>query len=174
MKHYAGIGSRETPVETQEWMSRLAAVLCGEGWTLRSGHAPGADQAFERGAGGQAEIFLPWSHFESQVPVEALVDGFHTEPTEAAYEMAERFHPAWGSLERSARALHARNSHQILGRDLETPSRFVLCWTSDAKGGGGTGQAIRVARAHEIPVFDLADADTAARVARKLRSEVAA
>ncbi|HRY03076.1 MAG TPA: hypothetical protein P5256_08115, partial [Beijerinckiaceae bacterium] len=41
---------------------------------------------------------------------------------------------------------------------------FVICWTKDARGGGGTGQAIRLARAHGVPVFDLADPQTLASV----------
>jgi hypothetical protein len=35
-----------------------------------------------------------------------------------------------------------------------------LCWTKGAAGGGGTGQAIRIARSRDIPVFDLADPKT--------------
>lgn len=50
--------------------------------------------------------------------------------------------------------LQARNSYQILGLDLNTPSNFVICWTKNGKGSGGTGQAIRIARAYNIPIFD--------------------
>lgn len=48
-----------------------------------------------------------------------------------------------------------RNTYQVLGPDLKTHSEFVLCWTPSGRGEGGTGQAIRIARAYHIPVYDL-------------------
>ncbi len=48
--------------------------------------------------------------------------------------------------------LQARNCYQILGEDLKTPSLFVVCWHT---GSGGTTQAVRLARKHNIPVFNL-------------------
>lgn len=53
-----------------------------------------------------------------------------------------------------ARKLQARNSHQVLGLDLETPSEFIVCWTKNGKSSGGTGQAIRIALDYGIPIFD--------------------
>jgi hypothetical protein len=57
------------------------------------------------------------------------------------------FHPGWDKLSKGAKMLQARNSHQILGPTLEQDDavEFVLCWTPGAKGGGGTGQATRIA-----------------------------
>lgn len=34
-------------------------------------------------------------------------------------------------------------------------SSFVVCWTSDGKDSGGTGQALRIARDRNIPVYNL-------------------
>jgi hypothetical protein len=31
----------------------------------------------------------------------------------------------------------------------------VVCWTSDGKASGGTGQAIRIAKYYEIPTYNL-------------------
>jgi hypothetical protein len=50
-----------------------------------------------------------------------------------------------------------------LGKDLNTPSVFVVCWTEDGcfhdnertKETGGTGQAISVASDNDIPIFNL-------------------
>ena len=42
----------------------------------------------------------------------------------------------------------------MLGLDLNTPSNFIICWTEDGKGQGGTGQALRIARDYDIPCFD--------------------
>jgi hypothetical protein len=158
MGFYAGIGSRRTPDDVLDLMERIAAQLSEDGWTLRSGHAPGADQAFERGAGGRAEIFLPWQTFESGV----RTDGFtYAEPRVAAYEIASEFHPAWNRCSRGARMLHARNVHQILGYNLDLPVDFVVCWTD---GKGGTEQALRIARHYDISISNLHDPDVRAEV----------
>ena len=67
MKYYAGIGSRETPKEIQDWFKIVAKYLEKNGYTLRSGGAKGADQAFERGVSedDMKEIYLPWRGFEN-------------------------------------------------------------------------------------------------------------
>jgi hypothetical protein len=130
---YAGIGSRATPPAVLDLMTRAASWLSGEDWVLRTGMAAGADQAFYRGASthGAFELYLPWPTFEADAHApscrsEQFVLG---EPTPAAHELAARFHPAWSRLTRAVRALHARNAHQVLGADLASPARFVLCWT---------------------------------------------
>lgn len=147
---YAGIGSRETPAGALRSMSAIASTLEDRGLILRSGGAPGADQAFEAGVSKEAakEIYLPWRLFE-----------FNPSPrfeiSQAALDMAAKYHPAWYRCTPAAKKLHARNCYQVLGEDLKTPSLFVVCWTRGGLGGGGTGQAIRIARAHDVPVFDL-------------------
>lgn len=40
---------------------------------------------------------------------------------------------------------------------MTDPVDFVVCWTKEAKGGGGTGQALRIARDRGIAVYDLDD-----------------
>lgn len=158
---YAGIGSRLTPGDVLYLMEQIAAFLACFGHRLRSGCAPGADQAFERGSGGRYELYLPWPEFERRpTSIVQLV-----RPSAFAYEIAARHHPAWIRLQRGAQALQARNSHQILGADCESPSRFVLCWTPDgattvtSSRTGGTGQALRIADAYGVPVWNLQRAD---------------
>lgn len=144
-------------------LAQMAAERLEEkGWTLRSGHAPGMDQAFETGAGRKAEVYLPWPSFERSEPLEA--DVIVDRPTSGAYNLAARHHPAWERLSRGARALAARNTHQILGRDCNQPVRFVLCWTPGGDIIGGTGQALRVAAAYNVPVFNFAHMDARQRV----------
>ena len=147
-KFYAGIGSRETPSTILALMTRIAHRLRLRGYILRSGGADGADSAFEAGAGTAKEIYLPWRGFNgNRSPLHS--------PSPAAMQMAAQFHPAWERCSPGARKLHARNCYQMLGTDLRTPVDFVVCWTPGATGSGGTGQALRIARAHDIPVFDL-------------------
>jgi hypothetical protein len=168
VRTYAGIGSRRAPTPILGLMTQLASRLAARGYLLRSGHAPGSDQAFERGASSQAEVYLPWPRFEEEVKCAA---GYvQRGPSPSAVQMAAAHHPAWERLGRGARSLHARNCHQILGRDLNDPASFVVCWTADGATSapgpstGGTGQALRIAAAHRIPVFNLARYEDLERV----------
>lgn len=143
---YTGIGSRETPAEVLGIMTKLARWLAKRGWILRSGGADGADKAFEKGA-SKKEIYLPWAGFNGS-------NSMLTEATKDALNLAPQYHPAWDRLSEGAKKLHARNCHQILGVNLDTPSSLVICYTKDGKGQGGTGQALRLAKDYNIPIFD--------------------
>lgn len=150
MKFYAGIGARKCPKEILILLEKTGYWLSKRGFKLRSGAAPGCDDAFERGcdkANGIKEIFVPWKGFNGSKSELVVKD-------KKAYEIAEQFHPNYAKLSQGAKSLQARNSHQVLGWDLKTPSKFILCYTKDGKGEGGTGQAIRIAKAYNIPVFD--------------------
>jgi hypothetical protein len=67
---------------------------------------------------------------------------------------------------------HGRSevANQFIGADCATPSKFVICWTPDGaqtettQATGGTGQAIRIAVACGVPVFNLARTDTLERL----------
>lgn len=48
MRYYTGIGSRETPEDFLKLFTQVARYLEIKGFTLRSGHARGADYAFEK------------------------------------------------------------------------------------------------------------------------------
>lgn len=158
---YAGIGSRETPHVVLAWMRSIAAQMAEYGYTLRTGGAPGADQAFMQGAAlaqGQAEIFLPWPGFEIKARREMKAGHtfaiFESVPDWAKRHWAQ-FHPAPEKCSAGAQALMARNSCQVLGHDGNSPSDLVICYTPGGAGGGGTGQALRIARHHSIPVVDM-------------------
>jgi len=155
MKYYAGIGSRETPGRIKYDMTEIALQLEEKDYVLRSGHAPGADQAFERGA-DRADIWVPWSKFEQHVPYPKFVT-LHIGSSPEAFELAEKFHPRWKYISQGAKKLIARNGHQILGKNLTSPVQFVVCWTKDGKEVGGTAQGIRIAKHYGIPVYNLGD-----------------
>lgn len=148
---YAGIGSRETPLIVLNEMTAISRELARLNFTLRSGGAKGADQAFEKGCdelNGKKEIFLPWDGFEGKKSLFDL-------PLEA-FSIAWKFHPNWNALSAGAKKLMARNSQQICGPDCETSmSDFVICWTANGSDKGGTGQAIRIAWCYDIPVYNL-------------------
>ena len=153
-KFYTGVGSRKTPIEIMAAMSAIAVKLGSLCWTLRSGGAAGADSAFQSGA-ELSHIYLA-GH-----------------ATAEAMEISARFHPAWHRCSDYAKNLHARNAFQILGRNLKTPSRFLICWTPDGCithatrtiETGGTGTAISIADHYGVEVFNLARPEHLERLA---------
>jgi hypothetical protein len=160
VRAYAGIGSRETPANVLVLMTRLAAYLGGLNFRLRTGGAQGADTAFEQGAPeGMTDLFLPWPGFNGHARARLL------RPTGKAHWIARRYHPTWDQLSPGVRALHARNVHQVLGTRCVLRSALIVCWTPDGateettSHTGGTGQAIRLAVAHSVPVYNLARPD---------------
>ena len=156
---YAGIGARATSAGTQGLMTQVAAELGAQSYTLRSGGARGADQAFEAGANlanSPKQIFIPNDGFQGRT---SGVDGASADIPRRAFDIAAQHHPNWDRLKPSTQALHARNTLQILGPKCDHPVDFVLCSTADGRDSGGTGQALRIARAHNIPVINLGAAD---------------
>lgn len=163
MPTYAGIGSRRTPEHILTVMGALGVVLGLQGWTLRTGGAPGADQAFQGGAAranGPIELFLPWGTFEEDAlaPILTAETWIWRDPSPVALEMASKHHPAWPRLKQGAQKLMARNCHQILGGELNSRVDLVVCYTPDGSlngqgpDTGGTGMALRVAWAHGKPL----------------------
>jgi len=147
-KTYAGIGSRYTPVDVQKMMTEIASRLSRLNYILYSGGADGADTAFETGA-AQKLIFLPWNGFNNrkETGTDYIVPRYNA-------KLVKQFHPKSSALSESGWKFMSRNSYQVLGPDLKSPVDFVLCWTKDGKASGGTGQALRIAKAHGIPIFN--------------------
>ena len=154
---YAGIGSRETPEDVLKLMETLGARLGALGYTLRTGGAEGADTAFMLGSPRELlEVFVPWSGFVRHPDLAAACRVItHNPRYEDALALAEAHHPRWQACSPGARKLHARNVAQVHGQDLETPSKFVVCWTKTGGAHGGTGQALRLAEAASVPIFNL-------------------
>ena len=162
--YYTGVGSRETPPEVLSVMKALATYLAKRGMVLRSGGAQGADTAFEQGSDlidpKRKEIYLPWPGFNSRHPKQPGVlvvkdPQIHLK----ASQIAQHIHPAWDKLSQGAQALHTRNIYQVLGQDIQTPSRFLVCWAplnpKDNTPKGGTRTAVMLARQSHIRAYNL-------------------
>jgi hypothetical protein len=162
-KHYAGIGSRETPDEVCDLMKEIANRLKILGYTLRSGGAVGADKAFESGAGRKIIFGVDSAAVEENSNKTTIdysqddclfMDGF-----------VHKFHPMPSAIGRKGWKLLRRNTLQIVQHNLQNLQLpavdFVVCWTPDGsidgskKSSGGTGQALRIASQYGIPVFNL-------------------
>lgn len=154
---FAGVGARATPHNVLQAMEDIGYKFSIVGATLHSGAAQGADQAFEKGcdlAGiGTKQIFIPWNWYRGRVTDDY---GVFVGANPATMEHALDHHPSPSSLKEAVVKLHARNSAILLGLRLTDPVDAVICWTPQGKVIGGTGQAIRVAKAHNIPVYNLA------------------
>ena len=165
-KRYAGIGARKTPKHIQQMMMEIGTMYGALGYMLHSGAASGADTAFETGhkliAPKNMEIFLPSDGFNKRSITESCVQGgvcmeamligkkYYVPPSEAS-------HMVWNKLKLHTKKLYARNGYQVLGRDLNTPVNFVLCWTPGAGYVGGTRQALYIADDYGIPIYNLAN-----------------
>lgn len=175
---YAGIGSRETPKEICDLMSKIAIKLYTKyGFILRTGGADGADMAFINGVNTLEkednkffEIYLPWNKFNdfyTNLDKECIVI-YDQKIIKDAQKLVQKFHPDYKVLTQGGMKLMERNGYQLLGGNLNTPSSFVICWTKDSADGnaiptsistGGTGQAIRLANFYKIPVINLKNSD---------------
>lgn len=156
-RYYAGIGSRETPLAVRKQMTSLAEILEGfYGFTLRSGNADGADQAFALGVDTKADIWLPWPTFNKEFrKVKPLHNYIEISDYDVEAETSvNAYHPKGPLLGPKSRQFMARNYRQVIGLN-EPNSEFVIAWTEGGAMAGGTAQAMRIAKKHNITVVNM-------------------
>ncbi len=175
----AGIGSRETPPEILEMMTAFASwVTSFPDVIIRSGHAAGADYAFERGAREQTEVYIPWRSYKSDGPLltDRVIDMETVNPKlrMMAKESVKLMHPAPDRLTPGGELLHERNFLIVVGTEFQQEpqkvdqlpevsiglkpvamSKAVVCWTPGGRMKGGTAQALRVAEGYWVPIYNL-------------------
>lgn len=151
-----GVGSRETPEDVCELMEELGAHARERGWWVRSGHAQGADYAFEKGARDHCIVYMPWRGFNKEFPI--LGRAHYEELRPEVLDLVYRHDPYAGDhISQGVKRIKSRNVYQVLGVNMESPSDLVICWTQDGKVVGGTGLAIRIAREYNIPIINIGD-----------------
>ncbi len=172
---YTGVGSRKTPPEIMALQTKIAIQLARWGYIGRSGSANGSDLAFEEGGISEQSFrsYLPWVGFNG-----FSVDRFHVDPStfdnyEEATSIARSVHPLGDSLKGTSLKFHARNVYQVLGDDLQTPSRVLICWSPPTKDGveGGTNTAVQIAKLYNIPWYNLFFPWHREEVTKRLRLE---
>lgn len=173
---YALIGSRRAPVEAQQLLREYAVVRARQGMVGFSGGADNSDEQLEHATKQVAieqgyrlrfrtqRIFLPDVEFNGR-RLEAKNGYFYItneQLVNQATDIAARFHPSFSRLSEFAKKLMIRNSFQVLGHRLVSPVDHVICFTPDgslgnrtSKDTGGTGQALRIAYARGIPVYNI-------------------
>ncbi len=154
----AGIGSRKTPQEVLEIFESFARKASegrnGYGAWFRSGHADGADYAFEKGAREKCIVYLPWDSFNHEKPILGRASALNF-IDEAAFKIVLEHEPYAADCSNGVKLLKCRNVYQVLGRDMCSYSDLVVCWTPEGSASGGTGLAIKIAKDHNIPVIDI-------------------
>jgi hypothetical protein len=165
---FTGIGSRDISSQEERTIVDISEHLAYSGFTLRSGKADGADAAFQIGYQSyfytekklpNAEIYIPWANFNNKNKrLENHWDIVFGE-NKTAKQMVKRIHPAYHKLSEPASLLHQRNCAQVLGKDLDKPSLFVLyCADENWLNGevsGGTRTAVELARQLRIRAFNI-------------------
>lgn len=181
-KRYAGIGSRKAPGYILDLMVKLGCKLCDEGWQLSSGFADGSDKAFYNGALKSPRFpevgavnYLAGN--TRDLPFVDPANGFFNAKTfdnyEEAQQLALRARGSFEGLDEFGIALHSRNPYQVLGPDLKSPVRAVVCYAEPIGTGrrlkGGTNTAFQIARDHGVPVINLYTPDGLERAENWLR-----
>lgn len=153
----AGIGSRQTPSNILNEMTILGDWAKSNGHFIYSGHADGADWAFELGAQESCVAFLPWFGFNKHLVSRARL--VVVQQNEYLRSIVYQYHPTPKKLSRGAMSLMCRNTFQVLGGTIGQEdfdrAKVVICYTPDGKDSGGTGQAIRIAMSHGIPTLNM-------------------
>ena len=174
---YAGIGSRKTPRSILDVMHRTAYYLASKNWSLRSGGAHGADRAFEDAV--RYHVDLPIidgrvSHINEYLTIyKSEMGGIpENEKISDLTKIARLYNKGFDSKPPYVQGLLIRNVQILLGYYANNPVRFVVCWTPNAQAIGGTGMGIRIAKAYNIQVHNLADPDTLAKICKKIGTVV--
>ena len=158
MKYYAGIGSRAAPKEILELCFNVGLILAKYGYILRSGHADGCDIAFEDGCdavNGEKQIFLPWKNFNGSSSYFYFKNSLIPEKIK---QITMENYLKWYNVTTPVKLLHARNTQQILGVDLNEPVDFVVGYTNRPPFViGGTRYGMYLAEKNHIPIYNFFD-----------------
>ncbi len=166
VKHYTGIGSRNTPVWCRFAMEDIASALALKGYILRSGAAQGADSAFEIGCDrscGSGEIYIPWKSFGCSEPT--IFKDYITLSSKEFQKARRAFIkyniiPHFDSMKSAIQKLHARNYYQVLGKQGKKSLVCIYYANVDWCTGepeGGTRSAVMLSKLLKIPCYNLQD-----------------
>lgn len=160
-KYVAFVGSRKAGMKIMERYKPLVLEYERRGYILRSGNAYGFDKIINYVHPASREIYLPYADFGGEAEGNIMIPSEFSNYSKAV-EIVRKLHPNRNLSDIHIRYL-ARDVYQVLGKDLNTPSEIVYCWSEDGaekleeitEKTGGTAMAIRVALNYHIPVVNL-------------------
>lgn len=161
---FVATGPRDAPASALSKMISFIEELETLGYTLRNGGRDGAEDLFEKSV-KRKEIHLPWKGFLDK-------DSKFTFTTDAARILASRFHPSYDNLKPVIQTFLATDVRMVMGKDLRSPALFLMVWSEDGAETliektartGNAGQAISVACALKIPIFNFGKSDAEQRL----------
>lgn len=165
IKYWAGVGSRETPVDILKVMIRLGRTLTDMGYVLTSGDAFGADRAFYFGAAQSgrfkevgAKIYVINNGFRGRhTDNDVFIDVSQFKDMKETYEkMAEEARGGFYGLNEFGKALHSRNVLQVHGPDLDQTISGMFLYSKSIgkkKISGGTNTAYQLALKANVPII---------------------
>lgn len=151
------VGSRDIGSSDFDFCTNLAKEIVKAGFSISSGNAQGADQAFAGGGNSidpsKVSLFLPKQGYNITA-IHARNNVINTLEKEW-FEIAERNHPVFNNLSYYVRCLLARNVGIVIN------SKCVVGFVNNKKsGGGGTGHTFRVASHLGVPTLKLNDCES--------------
>lgn len=162
----ACIGSRQLAPPDLAFCRALAGALTAHGWTIVTGGAAGADQAFAQGADPHRLVLVvPWVGFQAGILDPLVAAGARrvvATPDDPRSQAALAAHPARDCLGPGGERLIARDGWIVEPRPGH-PVGWCLAWPG--KNPGGTGFTRSLALQHGIPVSDLRDPAVRTRAA---------
>lgn len=169
---YVGVGFGNPSKELNSIVKQIAESLNEANYVLRSDGEDGVSALFAKYA-SEKEIYLPYKDYNN-------IDSELCKTTREAEHIASRFHPCFNDLKSTDRKAISRYSHVMLGKDLRHLASFMICYTDDkaesikekTANTGIIGQAIAIASAMAIPVYNLAKEDCLDRLNKKLNIHI--
>lgn len=152
---YAAISNDNAPPHVVEQFKKIVLDMEARGYTMRTSGNKGVEEIIESLVSSK-EVHVAWKGFNQRETQFTRVD-------KAAIELVGTLHPAFNDLKDSVKTIIARYAHVILGKDLKSPVRCVVCWTEDGAESakektaktGYCGTPIQIASNARVPIFNL-------------------
>lgn len=163
-KPYIMTSGRDVPKHIVEQMVELSRSIKESGYVLRIGGLEGGDNVLGE-LDKDAELYLPWKNFSDKVSKLYF-------STEECLALASKFNAKFNEINNSMRSFLGMYTRMVLGKDLKSRVNFIICWTPDGAEDSSSittktgliAQAIGIASAMKIPVFNLNNADTVNKI----------
>jgi hypothetical protein len=161
---YAATGNKDMPESFKPMIQRIGRNLQEAGLILRTGGMEGLEDVIEKSA-TKLEVHLPFKDFDGK-------QSKFTYTSDFVKGIAKMFHTSFDTLKPVVQTFLAKNVRLVLGKDGKSPALFLLVWTEDGAETtaektfktGNSGNAIEIANAIKIPVFNLARPDAEQRI----------